>query len=165
VAQPTDDDLAPQGPAMVCPDSAWSFCVRERGRSSRGEGDEEWAVRRNIDKSHRGWSFATRSRVFGGQAMKRVVWIFAVLLTACAAQPSVTPAGEGTYIASRSGQAYNSITGLKAKALSQADDFCAAKHMTFKVLNSTNSDPPYIFGNYPRVEIQFKCVPMEAETK
>jgi hypothetical protein len=53
-------------------------------------------------------------------------------------------------LTSRSGQAHNSITGLKAKALTQADEFCAAKHMTFTVLNSTNSEPPYIFGNYPR---------------
>jgi hypothetical protein len=97
--------------------------------------------------------------------VKRFEWIFVGLLTACASQPSVTPAGEGTYIASRSGQAYNSITGVKAKALTQADEFCVAKHMTFQVLNSTNSDPPYIFGNYPRVEIQFRCVPISAETK
>lgn len=97
--------------------------------------------------------------------MKIFIWIFAVLLTACAAQPSITPAGEGTYIASRSGQAYNSITGLKAKALTQADEFCGAKHMTFKVLSSTNSEPPYIFGNFPRVEIHFRCVPLEADAK
>jgi hypothetical protein len=100
-----------------------------------------------------------------GMRVKGFLCICAVLLTACAAQPSVTPAGEETYIASRSGQAYNSITGLKAKALTQADEFCGAKHMTFKVLNSTNSDPPYIFGNYPRVEIQFKCMPIEADVK
>jgi hypothetical protein len=89
-----------------------------------------------------------------------------VVLTGCAAHPSIVPAGEGTYIASRSGQAYNSITGLKAKALTQADEFCEAKHMTFpSVLNSTNSEPPYIFGNYPRVEIRFKCIPADGASK
>jgi hypothetical protein len=82
----------------------------------------------------------------------------AIALGACASQPSIVPAGDDTYIASRSGQVYNSITGLKAKALTQADEFCSAKHMTFSVLSSTNSQPPYILGNYPRVEIQFKCV-------
>jgi hypothetical protein len=93
--------------------------------------------------------------------VKGILLITVVLLSACAAHPAVTPAGEGTYIASRSGQAFTSITDLKAKALTQADEFCGTKHMTFKVLNSTNSDPPYLFGNYPRVEIQFKCIPFD----
>jgi hypothetical protein len=94
--------------------------------------------------------------------MNKILWTtIVVALAGCAAHPSIVPAGEGTYIASRSGQAYNSITGLKAKALTEADDFCAAKHMTFTVLNSTNSEPPYILGNYPRVEIQFKCIPAD----
>jgi hypothetical protein len=93
--------------------------------------------------------------------MKGILLVAVVLIAACAARPAITPAGEGTYIASRSGQAYNSITGLKAKALTQADEFCSAKHMTFKVLNSTNSEPPYILGNYPRVEVTFKCIPIE----
>ena len=80
-----------------------------------------------------------------------------VNLVACASHPAVVPAGEGTYIASRSGQVFTTITELKAKALVQADEFCSAKHQTFKVLNSTNSEPPYILGNFPRVEITFKC--------
>ena len=91
--------------------------------------------------------------------MKGIGLFGLILLTGCAAHPSIVPAGEGTYIASRSGQAFTSITDLKAKSLTQADEFCAAKHMTFAVLHSSNSEPPYIFGNYPRVEIQFKCVP------
>jgi hypothetical protein len=93
--------------------------------------------------------------------VKGILLITVALLSACAAHPAVTPAGEGTYIASRSGQVFTSITDLKAKALTQADEFCGAKHMTFKVLNSTNSEPPYILGNYPRVEITFKCVPSD----
>jgi|SRR5580658_11324912 hypothetical protein len=98
--------------------------------------------------------------------MKEILLTVAiVVLAGCAAHPSIVPAGEGTYIASRSGQVYNSITGLKAQALTQADEFCAAKHMTFTVLNSTNSEPPYIFGNYPRVEIQFKCIPIDGAPK
>ena len=91
--------------------------------------------------------------------MKRIICVGAVLLAGCAAHPAIVPAGGGTYIASRSGQVYNSITELKAKTLTQADEFCAIKHMIFVVLSSTNSEPPYIFGNYPRVEVQFKCVP------
>ncbi len=91
--------------------------------------------------------------------MKWIVCVGAVLLAGCAAHPAIVPAGEGTYMASRSGQVYNSITSLKAKTLAQADEFCAAKHMTFVVLSSTNSEPPYILGNFPRVEVQFKCVP------
>jgi hypothetical protein len=93
--------------------------------------------------------------------VKGILLVAVVLLAGCAAHPAITPAGEGTYIASRSGQVYNSITDLKANVLTQADEFCSAKHLTFKVLNSTNSEPPYIFGNYPRVEVTFKCIPIE----
>ena len=47
---------------------------------------------------------------------------------------------------------------LKAKTLRDAEAHCAASHQTFEVVGTSESKPPYILANYPRVELTFRCV-------
>lgn len=80
------------------------------------------------------------------------------LTAACAINSGVVPAGGETYLVSR--QAATGFTGLgklKAEALREAEAFCRQRGKTMVVLSSDESEPPYIFGNFPRVEVKFAC--------
>jgi hypothetical protein len=86
-------------------------------------------------------------------------YLFLLLVAGCAANSGVVPAGEDSYFVSR--QAATGLSGmgtLKADALKEANNYCSAQQKSVFVINSTESNPPYIFGNFPKVEIQFKCV-------
>lgn len=80
-------------------------------------------------------------------------------LAGCAANSGVVPMGTDTYFVSR--QAATAFTGmgtLKAEAIGEAGQFCGAKGKTAQVVSENDAKPPYIFGNFPKTEIQFKCV-------
>lgn len=66
--------------------------------------------------------------------------------------------GQDTYFVSR--QAATGFTGmgtLKAEAIGEAGQFCGAKGRTVEVTRENDAQPPFILGNYPKTEIQFKC--------
>lgn len=82
-----------------------------------------------------------------------------VLVLGCPAHSGVVPVSPGTYMVSR--QAATGFTGLgklKAEALREAEEFCSGQRKSVELLESQESEPPYILGNYPRVEITFACV-------
>jgi hypothetical protein len=51
-----------------------------------------------------------------------------------------------------------SIQSVRDDAEQRAKDFCDRKGKAFESLTETTAVPPYILGNYPRVEIVFDCV-------
>jgi hypothetical protein len=89
-------------------------------------------------------------------------YLFAIgilLLVGCAVNSGVVSTGPDTFIVSR--QAATGFTGLgdlKAQALREANQFCAGKGKSMEVISTDESKPPYIFGNFPRVEVQFRCI-------
>ena len=86
-----------------------------------------------------------------------------LLLTACASEPGVVPAGQDTYMASRSGKFYVSMTEVRASALKEAGDFCEKRNMTFAVISSSITQPPYMLGNNPEIVLNFRCVSHTAD--
>lgn len=57
-------------------------------------------------------------------------------------------------------QAATGFTGaasLKAELLREADQYCAAKGQDFEVISAAENSGPYVFGHFPRAEVQFKC--------
>ena len=82
-----------------------------------------------------------------------------LLLPACASNPGVAPTGPDTYMVSR--QAATGFTGLgslKEDALREASAYCVAQKRSMIIVGTTESQPPYVLGNYPRAEVQFKCI-------
>jgi hypothetical protein len=82
----------------------------------------------------------------------------AVLVCGCAASTGVIDEGNGTFYASK--QAATGIGGaanLKGEILTEASAFCAKRGQTLQVIDTTEAAPPFIFGNYPRAQIDFKC--------
>lgn len=67
--------------------------------------------------------------------------------------------GQDSFMVSR--QAATGFSGsgnLKAEAIIEANQYCNSRGKTVQVLNSTEAQPPYIFGNFPKADVQFKCV-------
>ncbi len=84
----------------------------------------------------------------------------ALLLAACAANSGVVRTGPDAYIVSR--QAATGFSGsgtLKAEAVQEASQYCAAQGKDMTVTNTIEAQPPYLLGNYPKAEVQFTCTP------
>src|SRR5687768_9801421 len=92
--------------------------------------------------------------------MPRKLLIAAVIAVAgCASNSGVVTMGPDTYFVSR--QAASAFTGpgtLQADAMVEANSFCAKRNRTIEIVDVTQSKPPYLMGNFPRVDMQFRCV-------
>lgn len=90
--------------------------------------------------------------------MKKIIFLISIVLTGCASNSGVVSMGQDTYFVSR--QAATGIGGmgnLKADAIGEASHFCGAKGKALQVISQKDAEPPFILGNYPKTEIQFKC--------
>jgi hypothetical protein len=47
---------------------------------------------------------------------------------------------------------------LKAEALREANQYCLTQQKQMHVVSTSEGKPPYIFGNFPKAEVQFKCL-------
>jgi hypothetical protein len=42
--------------------------------------------------------------------------------------------------------------------MAEAGQYCAGQGREFLLMGATETEPPYVLGNYPRAEISFQCV-------
>jgi hypothetical protein len=81
-----------------------------------------------------------------------------IALCGCSSYSGVVPAGQDTFFLSKQGaSSFSGMGSLKADVLHDAGAYCAKQGRALQVLSTDESKPPYILGNYPRVEIQFAC--------
>lgn len=92
--------------------------------------------------------------------MKRIiVLLLCLVLCSCARNSGVVKIGKDTYSISRqAATGFEGGSGLKDAALLEANEFCVSQGKTLKVLLIGGNHPPYIFGNFPKVEVQFMCL-------
>jgi len=92
--------------------------------------------------------------------MKKVLTLgMVLLLTGCATNSGVVPIGQNSYMVSR--QAATGFSGsgkLKAEAFQEASEFCTKISKYLQVVNTEEAKPPFILGNYPKAEVQFRCL-------
>jgi len=91
--------------------------------------------------------------------MNRWFLLGLIVLAGCASNSGVVPIGPDTFMISR--QAATGFPGLgtlKADAFKEANQYCIGQGKHIRVVNTTETAPPYIFGNYPRAEIEFMCL-------
>lgn len=92
--------------------------------------------------------------------MKKVALLILCLsMTGCASHSDIVPIGPDTYMVSRgAATGFSGLGTLKAETIQEANQYCINKNKNIRVVNTTESSPPYILGNFPRVEIQFMCL-------
>lgn len=79
--------------------------------------------------------------------------------TACASTPGVVSIGPDTYMVSRqAATGFSGTGGLMTAAMREAETFCRGKSKTMQVVNTHESTPPFIMGNFPKAEVQFMCL-------
>ena len=97
--------------------------------------------------------------VIGGRKMEKLAAIFAVaMLAGCASDSGVIDQGGGTYFVSKqAATGFSGLGNLRANVTTEARQFCARTGKELRVLNINETQPPYLLGNYPRVELEFAC--------
>ncbi len=91
--------------------------------------------------------------------MKSISAIILLALTGCAANSGIIPIGRDTYMVTR--QAATGFSGsgnLKAEAFQEANQYCITQNKALQVVNTTEAQPPFVFGNFPKAEVQFMCL-------
>jgi hypothetical protein len=68
------------------------------------------------------------------------------------------PAKEIYRIYHRASSGFNSMDGLRQDVENRASDFCERQGKSMLVLGEKSSQPPYILGNFPRIELVFGAV-------
>lgn len=82
----------------------------------------------------------------------------ALVLVGCASHLAIAPLGGDRFMLSK--QASTGFPGLgsmKAELIQEGGAHCIKAGKEFRLLDSQETKPPYIFGNYPRSEITFAC--------
>lgn len=88
----------------------------------------------------------------------RIMLIGALLLTACASNSGVVNVGPDTYRLSRqAANGFNGMGNLRTEAQQEAGRACTDRGKTLRVISQTESKPPYVLGNYPKVDLTFAC--------
>ena len=67
-------------------------------------------------------------------------------------------AGSGAYfIEKQQATGAPGLGNLRAEVYNEANAFCRQSYADMKVLSFSETKPPYILGNYPRVSLSFSC--------
>jgi hypothetical protein len=80
-----------------------------------------------------------------------------ILMAGCSAQTGVVPTGQNSYlVAKQATTGFPGLGNLKAEALQEANQYCVGRGSDLFVTRSTETQPPYVLGNYPRAESEFR---------
>lgn len=86
--------------------------------------------------------------------------VLCALLVGCASHTGVVSMGQGVMmIAKQQATGFPGLGNMKAEVLQEAGAHCASAQQDFEIISASETKPPYVLGNYPRVEIQFRCAP------
>jgi hypothetical protein len=90
--------------------------------------------------------------------MRLIILAAAVLAAGCAAQSGVVDMGAGNYFVSRqAATGFPGMGNLRAEALREAADTCRAQNKAIAIVEEHQTQPPYLLGNYPRIDLTFRC--------
>lgn len=88
-------------------------------------------------------------------------WLIVIVFvfSGCEINSGVAPMGNDTFMVShQAATGFHGMVGLKVKALRVADDYCKSQGKCLKVIHTVDARPPYIWGNFPKTEVQFMCL-------
>jgi len=82
-----------------------------------------------------------------------------LLFVGCAEKSGVYPSGNKTYsISNQASTGFSGLQDIRTDAYKEASTYCIKNNnQGFEVIEEITTKPPYIFGNYPRITLKFKC--------
>jgi hypothetical protein len=85
--------------------------------------------------------------------------LVSLIVGGCAINTGVVSIGQDTYTVARQtvGLSSQALFPLEVANISEGASYCAKLGMVFEFVAIKETQPPYIFGNFPRSELQFKC--------
>lgn len=90
--------------------------------------------------------------------MRSIVLGTAVLLAGCATNSGVVNIAPDTYVVSRqAASGFGGMGNLRAEALQEAGAACAQQGRALRVVSEKEAPPPYVLGNFPRIDVTFAC--------
>ena len=91
--------------------------------------------------------------------MRRFTIAIVFIAFACGTNTGVQPLGDDTFKIFKQGSSgFVGSDKIRSDVELQASQFCAQKGKSMQVVNVITGQPPYIFGNFPKAEVQFRCV-------
>lgn len=97
--------------------------------------------------------------LFTAMNSKLYTALLSAFIIGCAANSGVTTIGKDTYLVSRqAATGFSGLGNLKAEVFQEASQFCERSGKNLQVVSTHETAPPYIFGNFPKAEIQFMCL-------
>jgi hypothetical protein len=91
--------------------------------------------------------------------MRLILALSFFLLAGCASNSGVVPIGPDTFMVSRQASTgFGGLGTLKADAFGEAGRYCTKEGKYVRVINTNESQGPYVFGHFPRAEVQFMCL-------
>lgn len=91
--------------------------------------------------------------------MRKLLWIALLTLAGCASHSGVVPVGSGSLsITKQAATGFPGLGNMKAEVHQEAAEYCGKQKKDFEVTRYFESQGPYIMGNYPRVDLTFRCV-------
>lgn len=90
----------------------------------------------------------------------KVAAVVAVLAFAgCASHTGVVALGPDTFmIARQAATGFPGLGNLKGELITEGTAHCRASGKQFQIVKTTESQPPFVMGNFPRAEIEFMCL-------
>ena len=86
-----------------------------------------------------------------------LVMIGCAMPVACASSSGVVPAGDETFLVSRSEKAFDATgSRVKAAAFREASEFCAKSGKSMEVIKASEKDM-VPFRSDPQAEVHFRC--------
>ena len=82
-----------------------------------------------------------------------------VTLSSCASYSGVISLGNGKFIISKQAATdFSGVGSIRIEALNEASEACQESGRAVEIESQEETKPPFLLGNYPRVEIVFMCV-------
>ena len=93
--------------------------------------------------------------------MKKFIFTIAVTslcLIGCPSYTGIVKMPNNSYmVAKQQATGFPGLGNMKAEIITDAQNYCTSWGKELNITATTETQPPYIFGNYPRSEIQFTC--------
>ncbi|MDD2856509.1 MAG: hypothetical protein PHU01_13350 [Desulfuromonadaceae bacterium] len=91
--------------------------------------------------------------------MKKLLVLTVAILTGCASHTGIVQIGKDSYmVAKQQATGFPGLGNMKAELITEAAQYCALQGKSLQIVNATETQPPYILGNYPRSEVNFMCL-------